>query len=152
MEGFKLHLDFKEELMDIARSARNSLFQLLFISTVRIWGVGSRALPPPSPNVFRYQLYRRNHYSPQTKLPKGNVFTSVCPEFCPRRGEVYTPGHAPPGQTPPRADIPLGRPPPGRHISPGQTPPGQTAPWQTPPPSEMVPSADVRILLECILV
>ena len=35
-----------------------------------------------------------NYYRPQTKLQKGNVFTSVCQEFCPQGG--------PPGkQTPP---------------------------------------------------
>ena len=41
-------------------------------------------------------------YRPQTKLPKGNVFTSVCQEFCPLG--VYLNMHwcrHPPGQTPP---------------------------------------------------
>ena len=55
---------------------------------------------------------------PQTKLLKDNVFTSVCQEFCPQWGEVYTP----------RAD-----PPQGRHPLP-DNPPGQTPPRQTPPP------------------
>ena len=40
-------------------------------------------------------------YRPQTNLRKGNVFTSVCLEFCPRG--VYTA----PRQTPPREDTPL---------------------------------------------
>ena len=44
-----------------------------------------------------------HHYRPQTKLRKGNVFTSVCQEFCPQ-GKVYTS----------RADNPLGDSP-GRH-------------------------------------
>ena len=52
-----------------------------------------------------------------TKLRQGNIFTSVCQEFCPV-GDVClsacwdTP---PPMQTP----------------SPGQTPPQQTPPWRT---------------------
>ena len=38
-------------------------------------------------------------YRPQTKLRKGNVFTSVCQEFRPQ-GEMYTPLWADtPGQT-----------------------------------------------------
>ena len=50
-------------------------------------------------------------------LRKGNVFTSVCQEFCPR-GDVYTPlGRHPLAGTPPWADTPL-----------GQTPLGQTSP------------------------
>ena len=28
---------------------------------------------------------------PQTKMRKGNVFTSVCQEFCPRRGDGVCP-------------------------------------------------------------
>ena len=46
------------------------------------------------------------HYRPQTKLRKGNLFTSVCQEFCPQgEGEVYIPS----GRHPP-ADPPQGRP------------------------------------------
>ena len=51
-------------------------------------------------------------YRPQTKLQKGNVFTSVCQELCPRRGGGKC---TPP---PPWANTPL-----GRHPPPGQTPP-----------------------------
>ena len=41
-------------------------------------------------------------YRPQTKLRKGNVFTSVCQEFCPQRGKVYTPlADTPWADTPP---------------------------------------------------
>ena len=54
------------------------------------------------------------YYRPQTKLQKGNVFTSVCQEFCP-------PGWT--RQTPTR-QTPLGRHPPGRH-TPRQTHPSQ---------------------------
>ena len=39
------------------------------------------------------------NYRPQTKLRKGNVFTSVCQEFC--QGEVYTLlSRHPPADTP----------------------------------------------------
>ena len=66
-------------------------------------------------------------YRPQTKLRKGNVFTSVCQGFCPRRKGVYpsmhwadTPAQTPPSpvhagiHTPPPSaywDIPNPRPP-----------------------------------------
>ena len=46
-------------------------------------------------NVQRFLTY----YSPQTKLWKGNVFISVCQEFCPQGGGCV-PQHAL-GQTPP---------------------------------------------------
>ena len=60
-----------------------------------------------------------------TKLGQGNMFTSVCQEFCPQGGRVsagiHPPSrHPPPEQTPPqeqtpRADTPPGsRPPPPR--------------------------------------
>ena len=59
------------------------------------------------------------YYHPQTKLQKGNVFTSVCQEFCPL-GDVHptgqtTPRQTLPVQTHPQADTPLVRHPPGRH-------------------------------------
>ena len=61
------------------------------------------------------------HYRPQTKLLKGNVFTSVCQEFCPQWR--CTP--PPPRQT---ANTLLGLPPSQTPPSPGQTPaPHQTA-------------------------
>ena len=73
-------------------------------------------------------------YRPQTKLRKGNAFTSMCQEFCPLGG-----GQSPPGRHP--------HPTPWTHIPPGQTdPPGQT------PPSRRLMQRTVRILLECILV
>ena len=83
-------------------------------------------------------------YRPQTKLRKGNVFTSMCQEFCPQGGRCLTdtpqadtppPGrHPSPRQTPlPQADTP----PPGRHpqadTPQADTPCRQTPPRQTPP-------------------
>ena len=38
------------------------------------------------------------YYRPETKLWKGNVFTSVCQEFCPQGG-VHPPGQTPSRQT-----------------------------------------------------
>ena len=99
----------------------------------------------------------KNYYCPQTKLRKGNVFTSVCQEFCLRGGGgvhhhswadthphrqtphswVDTPMQTPPpGQTPPWAD------PPPWQTPPRQTPTRQTPPGQTPPPTG-------RRLLQC---
>ena len=76
------------------------------------------------------------HYRPQTKLRKGNVFTSVCQEFCPQGGcTPHLLGRHPPRQTPP------GRQPLGRHPPPGKS-----------PPSRLLLQWTVRILLECILV
>ena len=41
-----------------------------------------------------------SNYHPQTKLRKGNVFTSVCQKFCAYGGGVY-PRADPPGRHPP---------------------------------------------------
>ena len=104
-----------------------------------------------------YRLTCTNCYRLQMKLRKGNVFTSVCQEFCPQ-GEVYTPSVSS-ADTPLWADTPL-----SRH-RPEQTPPEQTPPGQTPPPGRH-PPADTPLgrhpspadgycsglLLECILV
>ena len=38
-----------------------------------------------------------HHYRPQTKLRKGNVFTSVCQEFCPQGAGGCLPGGGCPG-------------------------------------------------------
>ena len=65
-----------------------------------------------------------------TKLGQGNIFSSVCQEFCSQGGST------PPGQVPPWAGT-------SRHPWAG-TPPGQVPP--------MVNERAVRILLECILV
>ena len=79
-------------------------------------------------------------YRPQTKLRKGNVFTSACQEFCPRGGDLpqCMLGYTPRGvclsacwNTPP---------------SPRADPPGQA------PPSRRLEQRTVRNLLECILV
>ena len=70
-----------------------------------------------------------DNYRLKTKLRKDNVFTSVCQEFCPQRVGVHTPR-----QTPPWADIPQGRNPPGAdkclggHYSSRQTPPWADTP------------------------
>ena len=55
-----------------------------------------------------------HNYHLQMKLLKGNVFTSMCQEFCPQ-GEVYLPW-----QTPPWPDT--------------------TPPWQTPQADSMHPT------------
>ena len=93
------------------------------------------------------------HYRPQTKLRKGNVFTSACQEFCPQEGGVcqtrqappwadtlllgrlgrHPPGHTPPGQT---RQTPLGQTPPLADT------PRQTPPWQTPPTQETATAVD----------
>ena len=74
----------------------------------------------PQFSVHFTEIIRRrdpsfNIYRPQTKLRKGNVFTSVFQEFCLRGGGCIS---ACTGQTP----LPL-----GRHS------PGQTPPWADPP-------------------
>ena len=76
---------------------------------------------------------------PATKLGQGNIFSSVCQEFCPQGGAYL--GRYPPRQVHPWAGTPL-----GRYISPW----GQVPPWTGTPP--MVNEQTVRILLECILV
>ena len=70
-------------------------------------------------------------YRPQLLLRKGNVFTSVCQEFCPWGGGKLC------IQACTRQTHPM-----GRHLLP---------PRQTPPPQRPL-QRKVRILLECILV
>ena len=103
-------------------------------------------------------------------LGQGNIFRSVCHEFCPQggRGE-YLGRYNPPGPgTLPGASTPPGpgTPPLGQVHPPGQvqpplgpgTPPGQVHPWDKVHPPEQCMLGDtgnkraVRILLECILV
>ena len=69
------------------------------------------------------------------KLWKGNVFTSVCQEFCPQGGCLpdTPPGQTPPPDTPLQADTPL-----GRHPT-RQTPPPQA---DTPLPQQTATAAD----------
>ena len=74
----------------------------------------------PSPYV--------SYYRPQTNLRKGNVFSSVCLEFCPQRRGVYTP----------QAYIPWADIPPSRHPSLPSAcwdthTPLASACWDTPP-------------------
>ena len=113
-----------------------------------------------------------------TKLGQGNIFTSVCQEFCPQRGEgvclsacwdTPPPDQAPPPRSrhhhPPRTRHPP--PPRSRHPpGPGTLPPGAdtTTPGPDTPPRDQAPpppgsrlqhtvnERPVRILLECILV
>ena len=112
-------------------------------------------------------LYAKNNhnlspvsfYRLQTKLRKGNVFTSVCQELCPR-GVYTSPWQA---DNPP---CPLGRQTPPWQADP---PSGRQTPWKAdnlpswqanppPPQADSRPSSrwllqrKVRILLECILV
>ena len=54
------------------------------------------------PNLPHPDIFKLVHYRPQQYVWKGNVFTGVCLST---GGEVYTP----PRQTPPWADVPLGR-------------------------------------------
>ena len=56
-----------------------------------------------------------------TKLGQGNIFTSVCQEFCPRGGGIHPPDQAPPDQAPPD------------QAPPGPGPPGPGPPGTRPP-------------------
>ena len=99
-----------------------------------------------------------------TKLGQGNIFTSVCQEFCPQGGgsaSVHAGIPPPQEQTPPPEQTPLREqtPPTGiRHPQGADTPPQGQAPWSRPPPPpesrlrHTVNERPVRILLECILV
>ena len=102
-----------------------------------------------------------------TKSGQGNIFTSVCQEFCPQGGEEGVCLSAcwdthPPEQTPPGSRHPN---PPGRRPPPDQAPPRSRHPPRTrhPPQQETRPplvrrlqhtvnERPVHILLECILV
>ena len=81
-----------------------------------------------------------------TKLGQGNIFTSVCQEFCPQGGGVSASVHAgvypsPREQTPqsrqhPPEQTPLWT----RHTPPGADPPGPgTPPWEQTPPDQAHP-------------
>ena len=50
--------------------------------------------PPYLTSTYAGITLNLNFYRPQTKLRKGNVFTSVCQKFCTQRG-VFA-GHPPP--------------------------------------------------------
>ena len=71
----------------------NNSFSLLLYISITI-GIG--------PSVAFYRL-------PATKLQEGNVFTSVCHEFCPQGGMHAPPPHAPPATHDP---YPMHAPPP----------------------------------------
>ena len=77
-----------------------------------------------------------------TKLGQGNIFRSVCPEFCPQGGVCPVAcWDTHPEQTPRGADTPLSRHPPRTKHPPAQCMLGDTGNKRA-----------VRILLECILV
>ena len=72
-----------------------------------------------------------------TKLGQGNIFTSVCQEFCPQGGRVSASVHAgihPLGSDPPRTRPPRSRHPPAPWTrsppGPDQTPQSRHHPWQ----------------------
>ena len=94
-------------------------------SVADLRGMLGRMPPPPRFNFFHFIHF----YRPQTKLWKGNVFISMCQEFC-LWGEVYTPRQIPSPGIHPLADTPWQTPPtpPGRHPL-ADTPPS----WQTHP-------------------
>ena len=84
------------------------------------------------------------------ELQQGNIFTSVCQEFCPQGEGLSASVHAGIHPHTPWADTPLGRHPLGRHY-PGQIPPGQTPPWTDSPPQQPLQQT-IHILLECFVV
>ena len=72
------------------------------------------------------KLYPIVFYRPQTKLQKGNVFGSMCQEFCPQG--VCIPAWT--GQTPlGRYTLPSQSHPPGRYPQGSYTPLGRYSPW-----------------------
>ena len=74
------------------------------------------------------QVSSDNIYRPETRLRKGNVFTSMSQEFCPQ-GEVYMPPSRNPGGKPP-----------DRHLSGQTTPPGRHPSGQTSPQADSSPA------------
>ena len=91
----------------------------------------------------------RQQYLPAaTKLGQGNIFTSVCQEFCPRGEGVCLSAC---WDTPPRADTPGSRHPPQEQTPPGSRHPPEQTPsrsrplWeQTPPRSRTPPPTGSR--------
>ena len=104
-------------------------------------------------NEIEYCQTRQSLLPATTKLGQGNIFTSVCQEFCPQGGRVSASVHAwihplPPEQTPPLgADTPPGSihppweqtPPLGADTPGADTPPGNTHPPGTDTPPEQTP-------------
>ena len=91
-------------------------------------------------NEIEYCQTRQSLLPATTKLGQGNIFTSVCQEFCPRGGGGVCLSACLDTPPSPGADIPPGsRHPPEQtphqeHTPPGtDTPPEQTPPNQTPP-------------------
>ena len=44
--------------------------------------------------MLSYHLYFKTFLPPATKLGQGNIFRSVCQEFCPQKGAYVAWGHA----------------------------------------------------------
>ena len=93
-------------------------------------------------NLFFYHFFSflLHFYRPKQSFGQGNIFTSVCQEFCPRGGGV-------PDQAPPGWRTPLDGEPPWRRTHPPME--------NTPRNSRLRNTVNVRpvcILLECILV
>ena len=68
-------------------------------------------------------------YRSQTKLQKGNVFTSVCQEFCPQGGGVHPLCRPLLGRHPPLAHPLCRHKPPWTHTPNWHTATGHTPPW-----------------------
>ena len=82
--------------------------------------------------IFLQPLVSNCYYRPQRSLGQGNIFSSVCQEFCSRGGQVH-----------PRAGTP-----PSRYTH----PPGQVHPPEQCMLGDTGNKRAVHILLDCILV
>ena len=140
----------------------------MYLATFGFAGFPLADLEFPNPKLGA----ARHYYWPQRSCGQGNIFTSVCQEFCPQGGGLpqcmmgyhhYHPLPRPDSPRPdsPRPDTPQTRhtpppgtrhPPPTRHPPQNRHPPDQTSPGTRPPPQDTVNERLVRILLECILV
>ena len=82
--------------------------------------------PPLRPATAGGQCYKQSYETlllPVTELGQGNIFSSVCQEFCPQGG---VPGQEPPSRYTPQQVHPLGRYTPGQAHPPDRyTPHGQ---------------------------
>ena len=124
----------------------NQNTKCILLKTLVVWG---------SYSTVKVLQMTQHFYRQQTKLRKGNVFTTVCQEFCPRG--VYTslwadtslarhiPMQTSPWPDTPGADTSLARHPLAIYSSLGRHP-------HSPPPARWLLQQTVRILLECILV
>ena len=127
----KFRMSFR--FLFLARQRAYSFLSGCTVNLQRLWTQNSTFYS----NKINYIIYDRRHYlckvfslPSATKLRQGNIFTSMCQEFCPRReGGVCLSGC---WDTPPWADTPPSKHPP-RQTPPGQTPLGRQPPLCTPP-------------------